>query len=343
MAVLRMPAADFVRELEAAYGRRDGYIMGAYGQNPRTGSLDLNETAVKASWRTGGWYYTQYSGKQLTQALKWRASCQRVWDCNGLAEGIYQLYAGECINSKARYNYRDWCGVKGTGMIPPEMRVPGAAVFWGKSADAISHVAYLDRPVKAGSPEGDWYLIEARGVMDGVVRTKLISRRPGYWGYMDKYFDYSGAPAAARILKNGCSGADVREMQAGLIRLGHDLGRWGADGDFGDATEMALRRFQRDHALEADGEFGPLTAAALREALAALEGPGEDGEIVEIVGGNCYVRSAPNISGAVLGVAKNGERLEFGGIVDEASGWLAVKRGGVSGWVSCKYGRLAKA
>ena len=343
MAKLRMPAAEFVRELEAAWARGDGYIMGAYGQNPRTGSLDLAETAVKAAWKTGGWYFTQYSGKQLAQALKWRANCRRVWDCNGLAEGIYQLYAGECINSKARYNYRDWCGVKGEGMIPSRRRVPGAAVFWGDSAEAIHHVAYLDRPVRAEDPEGDWYLIEARGVMYGVVRTKLMSRKPGYWGWMDRYFDYSGAKAEPRVLRNGCCGADVREMQAGLIALGCDLGRWGADGDFGDATEMALKRFQAARGLEADGEYGPLTAAALAEALSALEAPAEDGGTVEIIGGDCYVRAEPRVGGAILGVARAGERLAFGGTVDEASGWLSVAREGVRGWVSCKYGRLARA
>ena len=85
----RMPTRLFVRELEAALTRGDGYIMSSYGQNPRTGYLDLSKTDVKSAWKENGWYYTQYSGSQRTQALKWRKKCTRVWDCAGMAEGIY--------------------------------------------------------------------------------------------------------------------------------------------------------------------------------------------------------------------------------------------------------------
>ena len=70
----------------------------------------------------------------------------------------------------------------------------------------------------------------------------------------------------ARILKKGRSGADVARLQAALIALGYDCGSWGADGDFGPATDKALRAFQRDRGLEADGEFGPKSLAALRES-----------------------------------------------------------------------------
>ncbi len=69
-----------------------------------------------------------------------------------------------------------------------------------------------------------------------------------------------------RILKKGRSGADVAQLQEALIALGYDCGKWGADGDFGPATDAAVRAFQRDRGLEADGEFGPLSLAALKEA-----------------------------------------------------------------------------
>ena len=179
----RMPTKLFVGELEAALNRGDGYIMAAYGQNPKTGYLDLTKTDVKSAWKENGWYYTQYSGAQRTQALKWRKKCTRVWDCNGLAEGLYEIYSGVCINARARNNYASWCSVKGKGVIPATRRVPGAAVFWSNSgASDIHHVAYLWKPVQAGHPEGDWYIIEARGVMYGVVKSKLYSRKPNFWG-----------------------------------------------------------------------------------------------------------------------------------------------------------------
>lgn len=348
----KMPVGAFVTELVAALNRKDGYIMGARGQNPRTGKLNLQDTNVSSSWKENGWYYTQYSGSQRTQALYWRSHCTRVWDCNGMAEGIYELYSGKNIDSKARYNYSQWCDPKGSGMIPAQFRIPGAAVFWSNSkASEIHHVAYLWKPVNEGHPEGDWYIIEAKGVMYGVVQSKLYSRKPNFWGLMTKYFDYGDAattplpPAQEihlgdRILRNGCEGNDVQEMQTNLIRLGYDLGRWGADGDFGDATELAVRKFQEENGLEVDGEFGPKSLAMMEKLLSEeTEAPVESPKTVRIVGGQCYVRSEPNTSGAILGVAKEGSECEYAGETSE-NGWLKVVSKGKYGWVSGKYGKL---
>ena len=38
MEIMRMPTGLFVAELEAAYRRKDGYIMGAKGQDPKKGA-----------------------------------------------------------------------------------------------------------------------------------------------------------------------------------------------------------------------------------------------------------------------------------------------------------------
>ena len=348
----RMPTKLFVKELEAALNRGDGYIMASYGQNPRTGYLDLTRTDVKSAWKENGWYYTQYSGAQRTQALKWRKKCTRVWDCNGMAEGIYEIYSGVCINARARNNYASWCSVKGKGVIPANRRVPGAAVFWGSSASSIHHVAYLWKPVVAGKPEGDWYLIEARGVMYGVVKSKLLSRKPNFWGYMDKYFDYSEnvtveevagivetETLGSRVLRNGSEGNDVREMQSGLIRLGYDLGSWGADGDFGDQTEMAVKQFQQDQGLTVNGAFDEKCVAALDAALVAISLPVEDPQSVVIEGGDCYIRSEAGTNGKILGVAKRGSVYYYAGETSQ-TGWIRIRHGSGTGWVSGKYGRL---
>lgn len=79
---IKVLISDFVKELVAALNRKDGYIMGSRGQNPRTGYLDLSvpESQCKSSWKTNGYYYTQYSGSQRTKALGWRANATRVWD-----------------------------------------------------------------------------------------------------------------------------------------------------------------------------------------------------------------------------------------------------------------------
>ena len=163
----KVSAKAFAAFLEERAAKKDGYIMGATGQAPG---------------RLSSQWFSQYSGRQYEKALYWRAHAERVWDCNGLAEGYYADKTGKRVNVRARDNYAAWCGAKGRGLIPPERRVPGAAVFWGTSAAKITHVAFLTRPVDEARPEGDWHMVEARGVLYGVVNTRLLARRPSWWG-----------------------------------------------------------------------------------------------------------------------------------------------------------------
>ena len=142
-----------------------------------------------------------------------------------------------------------------------------------------------------------------------------------------------------RILKYGCEGSDVKILQEALLKLGYDLGKWGCDGDFGDCTELALEEFQKDARVEVDGECGPQTLAALREALSALEEQKPTGKTVLISGGNCYIRTAPNTTGKIVGVAHNGDKLPYGGEISDG-GWPMIEHEGRNAWVSGKYGRL---
>lgn len=70
-----------------------------------------------------------------------------------------------------------------------------------------------------------------------------------------------------RILKKGCKGDDVKELQLGLIKMGFDVGRWGADGDFGSNTKSAVKAFQKKYRLVVDGEFGPKSYKKWLEVL----------------------------------------------------------------------------
>lgn len=353
MATKKVSTKILVTELKAARDRKDGYIMGSRGENPRTGYLDLTVTKVRSSWKETGYYYTQYSGDQKKAALKWRKNCTRVWDCNGMAEGIYEIHTGVNINSKARHNYAEWCDPKGKGQIPVEMRVPGAAIFFGTPASDIHHVAYLVEPVKNGHPEGDWIVIEAKGVKYGVVQSKLSDRKPDYWGLMTKYFDYSDSegdvpiPAPVEIhlgdrqLMNGCEGNDVKELQSYLIRLGYDCGRWGADGDFGDATEAAVRKFQKNIGHSVTGIFTAEDLETMQKMISGEEAPVENPKQVVIKGGQCYIRSEPNYTCKKLGVARRDSTHEYAGETTE-NGWVKIKYKDGTAWVSGKYAKLVK-
>ena len=145
-----------------------------------------------------------------------------------------------------------------------------------------------------------------------------------------------------RILRNGMDGDDVKELQTCLIGLDYDCGIWGADGEFGDATEQAVERFQTAHGCVVDGEVGPETLAALEKAMEGAEAPVKDARYVQIVNGNCYVRTAPNTDGKKLGVAHRGDILDYQG-VQSVDGWHLVVYNGKNGWVSGKYSELAEA
>lgn len=77
--------------------------------------------------------------------------------------------------------------------------------------------------------------------------------------YVEKY-------NLTRLLKAGCRGDDVKDLQAELQRRGYNIGKYGVDGIFGKSTSYtckAVKQFQKDNKLFADGKVGKNTAHAL--------------------------------------------------------------------------------
>ena len=321
----KLSAASFADWCARQYLDGCGYIMASTGQNPRT----LSE-----------WYFSgQYSGEQLEKANYWRENAPRVFDCQGLADGYLTEKLGTRVNVRARNNYASWCGVKGEGLIPVERRQSGAAVF--KRSSYVHHVGFLWKPVVEDAPGGDWWVIEARGVMYGVIRSRLLENDWNLWGLMTRYFDYGEQeePQEGRLLKRGLTGSDVAGLQSDLIALGYSCGAWGADGEFGVATERAVRAYQADKGLVQDGRVGAKTRAALDEDLAeqsepVLSEPLIDYGRVRIQNGRWYVRTQPSVRGAKLGVVRTGEVLPSSGLT--SGEWVGVRYGQETGWVSAK-------
>lgn len=65
------------------------------------------------------------------------------------------------------------------------------------------------------------------------------------------------------MLREGSKGYQVKVLQLLLILNGCSCGAAGADGDFGAATDAAVRKFQQAKRLEVDGIVGPITWATL--------------------------------------------------------------------------------
>lgn len=61
------------------------------------------------------------------------------------------------------------------------------------------------------------------------------------------------------VLAKGDTGPAVAAAQAALHHMHHALGSAGIDGDFGPATETAVRNYQQANGLDADGEIGAET------------------------------------------------------------------------------------
>lgn len=167
--------------------------------------------------------------------------------------------------------------------------LPGTAVFVfnGKK---YSHV---------GLYIGNGTVIEAMGAKNGVTTSKITATKWTNWGEL-KGVDYSNEtpapeptpePVKRPTIRKGNRNAYVKEMQTMLRDLGYNLGICGVDGDFGTATEAALKAFQKDHdgpdgkALAIDGICGPATWWALKEALGENEKkPAEERYTVTITG-----------------------------------------------------------
>ena len=65
------------------------------------------------------------------------------------------------------------------------------------------------------------------------------------------------------ILKKGSKGNSVKALQALLVGFGYSVGSSGIDGDFGNATLSAVKKYQTKKCLEVDGVVGSATWTSL--------------------------------------------------------------------------------
>ena len=85
---------------------------------------------------------------------------------------------------------------------------------------------------------------------------------------------------ARDYLMKGDSGEAVKNMQTMLIALGYSCGTYGADSQFGDATESALKKFQKAKGLAVDGLYGAKSKAALTDAYMHKDGDKDDKDVI---------------------------------------------------------------
>lgn len=86
--------------------------------------------------------------------------------------------------------------------------------------------------------------------------------RPNYNGASQVASEIKGGNTVnvtLTVLKKGSEGNEVKTLQRLLIACGYSCGSAGADGDFGNGTLTAVKKYQTAHKLTADGIVGENT------------------------------------------------------------------------------------
>ncbi len=239
-----------------------------------------------------------------------------VWSELGRRKPVYKSHDCPDTNADGMFEYCKKIGME-WGAISSLPDEPGIAVRMA------GHV---------GVYVGNGEVVEWRGFAYGCVVTRLAERPWLHWyrlpwtEYVASSAEQDGTLPEMRSLKKGCRGEDVRMLQEKLLKLGYSCGKWGADGDFGNDTENAMKAFQTAAGLTADGVVGKATEAALDKALNEL-----------VVGyrvkkGSWNVRIGPGTQYEAVGTVKGGDKLP----AVDAEGWVPVVFEGAVRWISGK-------
>ena len=261
-----------------------GYIWGTAGEK-WTAAKQKELGKTKDSDRAQG---REYGSKWIGHT---------VADCSGLFSWAFKQLGGYMYHGSDTM-YRKYCVNKG------ELRKgkrtdcgtlkPGTAVFvW--NGKKYSHVGLF---------VGGGTVIEAMGTINGVTTIRVTAGKWTHWGelvgidYVNTGKEASSnvistgaaggvekSPSGQPTLRRGSKGDAIRELQTMLDKLGYDLGPCGIDGDFGKATEAAVRSFQSDHRLTVDGIAGPATYGELEKSVNAISVKPEEATYSVTIGG----------------------------------------------------------
>lgn len=188
-------------------------------------------------------------------------------DLGNIKPGDGMLYRGRgLIQLTGRANYRrfdEWCGGIGGHMydVEPEAvaAFPGAALSaaWYWATHRLNAVADRDDLVAATRLiNGGLNGLSSRATYLARAKAAIAAQRAG-----------AVKPDYRRpTLHRGSQGEDVAVLQRALRADGQTIA---IDGDYGPATELAVRAYQRSRGLVVDG----IVAAATWQALAPLIDP----------------------------------------------------------------------
>ena len=256
---MAIKASELIKEFQIALDDHWGYI---YGIKHAMWSQARQDAYVKA--------YSGDPDRELSCELGSKWIGHWVTDCSGLFAWSFEQLGGKIAHGSNSI-WNNYCSAKGQmksgKRTDGKALLPGTAVFTS-SGNKHNHI---------GLYVGDGWVIEAKGTKAGVTKTPITDKRWTHWGELkDVIYNLPQEMPAEEpgkeepvddrpTLRKGNKGPYVTAVQTMLKNKGYDLGKWGVDGDFGSATEKAVKEFQADHGLDPDGVVGPKTYAALEE------------------------------------------------------------------------------
>ena len=193
----------------------------------------------------------------------------RAFDCRGFTYWVLlQIYGWKLMGAGATSQWNTAANWKAKGTVADGLPADTLVCLFVQKGKTMEHTGFglNNETIECSNGvqhftqrKAKWTHWGVPACVDGTVPTPTPEPTP--------------TPSTKPMLKRGSKGAYVIEMQSELKKLGYDLGPCGIDGDFGRATEKAVKAFQGDHGLKVDGICGPATWAALDAAVAALTVP----------------------------------------------------------------------
>ena len=241
------------------------YVFGDRGQycTPANRRAAYNRTAEGKNKDNIKSKCKNFDGSGSCSGCKWYPDGKRTrdFDCRGFTYWVLlQVYGWKLMGAGCTSQWNNESNWKAKGEISD-----------GIPQDVIVCLFYYKKDkngkrTKTLEHTGLYYNGETVECSNGVQHGKTLNKKWEVWA-VPKCVDEGVVPVPVPVtkptIKRGSKGEYVKELQRGLQKLGYDLGSYGVDGDFGRATEAAVKAFQTDQGLKVDGICGPATWAAL--------------------------------------------------------------------------------
>ena len=230
----------------------------------------MNNAKIQSALRSRA--LSRQQQNQYTQGSKRTQVARGYSDCSSFVRWCHMMVLGADIglNTEAQVKDKDLVTIHSGGSYPDlSMLKVGDLIYFGGNKHHYLGVGHVEMVEKVGKTLADCRLIGHGSGMGPTLKNlkNYCEARGNYLMTRRNAIETKTWALGDRVIEPGSYGEDVEALQRALIGIGYPVGSAGADGDCGDATEAAVRRFQKAMGLAADGEFGKLSLAALNDVL----------------------------------------------------------------------------